>query len=136
MENRREMFDLMGAALVGAVPASAKVNDDVLSESSAKLTREPFGDHRVYFKGDTDEVSQFECGSLELKPGATPHPPHQHPEEEILIVAEGGGEIFLSGKTIPAPTGTIQYCKGNASHGILNTGDEPLLFYYAKWTKK
>ena len=136
MENRREMFALMGAALVGAVPANAKVNDDVLSESSAKLTREPFGDHRVYFKGDTDEVSQFECGSLELKPGATPHPPHQHPEEEILIVAEGGGEIFLSGKIIPAPTGTIQYCKGNASHGIVNTGDNPLLFYYAKWTKK
>ncbi len=136
MENRREMFTLMGVALAGAVPAGAKVNDDVLSEDSAKLTRQPFGDQRVYFKGDTEEVNLFECGSLELKPGATPHPPHQHPEEEILIVAEGGGEIFLNGKTIPAPTGTIQYCKGNAPHGILNTGDKPLLFYYAKWAKK
>ena len=136
MENRREMFALMGAALMGAGAAEAVVKDDVLEQGAAELARMPFGDHRVYFRGETDEVRLFECGSLELKPGMSPHPPHTHPEEEILIVAEGSGEIFLNGKTIAAPAGTIQYCKGNVSHGIENTGGEPLLFYYAKWAKK
>lgn len=28
--------------------------------------------------------------------------------------------------------GAIQYCKGNAPHGIENTGGEPLLFYCAE----
>ena len=136
MENRREMFALMGAALMGADAAEAVVKDDVLEQGAAELARMPFGDHRVYFRGETDEVRLFECGSLELKPGMSPHPPHTHPEEEILIVAEGSGEIFLNGKTIAAPAGTIQYCKGNVPHGIENTGGEPLLFYYAKWAKK
>ena len=136
MENRREMLALMGAALMGAGAAEAAVNDDALQAGQAKLTRQPFGDHRVYFRGDTEEVRLFECGSLELKPGMSPHPPHQHPEEEILIVAKGSGGIFLNGKTIAAPAGTIQYCKGNAPHGIENTGGEPLLFYYAKWAAK
>lgn len=136
MENRRQMFTLMGAALMGAGTAPAMVNDDVLEEKAAELMRHPFGDQRVYFRGETEAVRLFECGSLELKPGMSPHPPHQHPEEEILIVATGSGEIFLNGKTISAPAGTIQYCKGNAPHGIENTGDEPLLFYYAKWAQK
>lgn len=35
-----------------------------------------------------------------------------------------------------APAGAIQCCKGNAPHGIENTGGEPLLFYCAKWAAK
>lgn len=135
MENRRELFALMGAALVagGASPAAAKVKDAVLPSAKSELTRHPFGELRVYYKGETEQLQGFETGSLRLNAGASPHPPHQHPEEEILIVAEGSGEIFLGGKVTQCEAGSIMYCKANALHGIENTGELPLLFYYVKW---
>jgi hypothetical protein len=30
-------------------------------------------------------------------------------------------------------SGSMMYCAGNHTHGILNTGKVPLLFYYYKW---
>jgi len=73
------------------------------------------------------------AGSLLLNPGATPHPPHQHPEEEFLLVTEGAGEILVDGKIHKVGPGSMMYCEGNALHGIENTSSEPMLFYYYKW---
>jgi len=135
MENRREVFALMGAALMAAAasPAAAKVEDAVLPTAKSELTHHPFGDLRIYYTGETEQLQAFESGSLRLNPGASPHPPHQHPEEEILIVAEGSGEISLDGKVTQCDAGSIMFCKANVPHGIENTGKSPLLFYYVKW---
>jgi mannose-6-phosphate isomerase-like protein (cupin superfamily) len=73
------------------------------------------------------------AGSLLLKPGMTPHPPHQHPEEEFMVITEGSGEIVLDGKTYPVRPGAMMYCAANKTHGIVNTGKTPLLFYFYKW---
>ena len=135
MENRREVFALMGAALMAASasPAAAKVKDAVLPTEESELMHHPFGDLRVYYRGETEQLKAFESGSLRLNAGASPHPPHQHPEEEILIVAEGSGEIVLDGKVTQCSAGSIMFCKANVLHGIENTGKSPLLFYYVKW---
>jgi len=52
----------------------------------------------VYYNGPTDQLSGVSAGACVLDPGASPHPPHQHPEEEFLIVGEGTGEIVCDGK--------------------------------------
>jgi quercetin dioxygenase-like cupin family protein len=62
-----------------------------------------------------------------------PHPPHEHPEEEIMVVVEGTGEISVEGKTTRVEAGSTMYCAGGKLHGIVNTGKTPLLFYYFKW---
>ena len=71
-----------------------------------------------------------------LDPGASPHPPHQHPEEEFLIIAEGTGEIECDGKLTQVGPGAIMYCAGMVVHGITNTGPVPLTFYWSKWLAK
>jgi quercetin dioxygenase-like cupin family protein len=63
----------------------------------------------------------------------TPHPPHEHPEEEFMVVTEGTGEISLDGKVTLAGPGSIMYCGAGRLHGITNTGKTPLLFYFFKW---
>jgi quercetin dioxygenase-like cupin family protein len=136
MANRREMMAVMGAALAavaGAGPAEAAIADAVASPTAAKLQREPFGDLRVYFSGSTDQLSVLEAGSLELKPGMTPHPPHQHPEEEIMIITEGAGEISMNGKISKCAAGSMMFCAAEHMHGIVNTGKTTLTFYYFKW---
>ena len=73
------------------------------------------------------------AGSLRLKAGMTPHPPHTHPEEEFMVITEGTGEITIDGKLMKVGPGSMMYCAANKSHGIVNTGKTPLLFYFYKW---
>jgi mannose-6-phosphate isomerase-like protein (cupin superfamily) len=73
------------------------------------------------------------AGSLLLKAGQSPHPPHQHPEEEFMVVTEGTGEISIDGKITKVGPGAMMYCGANKLHGIVNTGKKPLLFYFYKW---
>jgi mannose-6-phosphate isomerase-like protein (cupin superfamily) len=110
-----------------------KLFDIVMDPAGAQVIQEPFGEHRIYFDGPTNEVSLMVAGSLRLNAGASPHPPHQHPEEEFLLVTEGTGEILVDGKKTQVGPGSMMYCDGNKLHGIWNTGSEPMLFYYYKW---
>ena len=43
----------------------------------------------THYNGPTDELSGLALGMCVLDPGSSPHPPHQHPEEEFMIVASG-----------------------------------------------
>jgi mannose-6-phosphate isomerase-like protein (cupin superfamily) len=113
--------------------AAPKLPDGIFSSAQAKLTKEPFGDHRVYFDGPTDQLRAMTAGSLLLKAGMTPHPPHEHPEEEFMVITEGSGEISLAGKISRVGPGSMMYCAAGKLHGIVNTGKTPLLFYYYKW---
>jgi mannose-6-phosphate isomerase-like protein (cupin superfamily) len=90
----------------------------------------------VHYNGPTDQLSGMCTGMAVLDPGATPHPPHRHPEEEFMIVAAGTGEIECDGKTTQVAPGSIMYCAGNVLHGIVNTGKVPLTFYWSKWLAK
>jgi mannose-6-phosphate isomerase-like protein (cupin superfamily) len=123
---------LMGA--LAALPmGAARLPNDTLDAGAAKVTKEPFGDLRIYFDGPTEQLKQMTAGSLRLNPGATPHPPHQHPEEEFMVITEGSGEIVVDGKKKKVGPGSMMYCAANKSHGIVNTGKTPLLFYFYKW---
>ena len=137
MSDRRDLFKLAGfgalAALAGPASAAPKLPDGTLDASKAKLTKEPFGDLRIYHDGPTDQLKSMTAGSLLLKAGMTPHAPHTHPEEEFMLVTEGSGEITVDGKVTKVSAGTMMYCGANKPHGIVNTGKTPLMFYFYKW---
>ena len=130
MPNRRQLFQF------AALPASAaKLPDGTRSAQDAKLTKEPFGDLMIYYDGPTDQLKSMTAGSLRLNAGATPHAPHQHPEEEFMVITEGSGEISVQGKITKVGPGSMMYCAANHLHGIVNSGKTPLLFYFYKWMK-
>jgi mannose-6-phosphate isomerase-like protein (cupin superfamily) len=110
-----------------------KLPNVTMQESQAKLSKETFGDLRIYFEGATDQVRSMTAGSLKLKAGMSPHPPHTHPEEEFMVITEGTGELFCDGKTVTIGPGSMMYCAAGKLHGIVNTGKIPLLFYFYKW---
>jgi mannose-6-phosphate isomerase-like protein (cupin superfamily) len=112
---------------------TGKLPNGTLDESKAKLTKENFGDLRIYYDGPTDQLKSMTAGSLRLKAGMSPHPPHQHPEEEFMVITEGTGEIVVEGKTTKVGPGSMMYSAANKLHGIVNTGKTPLLFYFYKW---
>lgn len=133
MAQRRDLFKLLPFPLLAQAAPGPKLPDTTLAAATVKTTREPFGDLRIYFEGRTDQLRSMTAGSLLLKPGMSPHPPHEHPEEEFMVVTEGSGEINIDGKITKAAAGAMMYCAAGKSHGIVNTGKTPLLFYFYKW---
>ena len=123
--------------VVIVVPTAPKLPDGVVDLDSIG-TADPVGGCRVFthYNGPTDQLSGLCAGMCVVDPGASPHPAHQHPEEEFMIVASGTGEIECGGETIQVGPGAMMYCAGNTLHGITNTGKVPLTFYWSKWTAK
>src|SRR5215467_920159 len=133
MPNRRDVIKYAAGLPVFALFANGGLANSVVDEKQAKLTKETFGDLRIYFEGPTAQIKSMTAGSLRLKAGMSPHPPHEHPEEEFMVVTEGTGEISVEGKITKVGPGTMMYCAAGKVHGIVNTGKTPLLFYFYKW---
>jgi mannose-6-phosphate isomerase-like protein (cupin superfamily) len=90
----------------------------------------------IYLGGDTPASTKFVTGRLVLDAGKTPHPPHTHAEEEVMVIEQGHGEIEVDGKITKVGPGSVMYTEPNVSHGIVNTGDTPIVFYFIKWAGK
>jgi quercetin dioxygenase-like cupin family protein len=112
---------------------AAKLPDRVFSPRELEVKKEAFGELRMFFEGPTDQLKYMAAGSLRLKRGAEPHPPHKHDEEEFLLITEGSGEISIDGKITKVGEGSLMYCAANKLHGIRNTGRETMEFYFFKW---
>jgi quercetin dioxygenase-like cupin family protein len=90
----------------------------------------------VQFNGPTEQLAALASGFVTLEPGAQPHPPHRHPEEEIMIVGEGAGEFFLDGVTTQVKMADTIFAEANVLHGVRNTGDTRMTFYFIKMMGK
>ena len=93
----------------------------------------PVGQLGIYLSGDTAASSKFVTGRLVLDPGKSPHPPHTHLEEEVMIIESGTGDLLCDGKTTKVGPGSTMYTAPNVPHGIVNTGSTPIVFYFMKW---
>ena len=118
---------------VRAATATPKLRDGVTTLREVPADAQPGCRVFVHYNGPTDQLSGMCTGMAVLDPGASPHPPHRHPEEEFLIIADGTGEIECGGQTTQVGPGAIMYCAGDVLHGITNTGPVPLTFYWSKW---
>ena len=120
-------------AEVTVVTTGPKLPEGVLAHDGVPQESQPGWRVFVHYNGPTDQLTGVCTGMCVLDPGAAPHPPHRHPEEEFLIIADGTGEIECDGKVTQVGPGAIMYCAGNTLHGVLNTGLVPMTFYWSKW---
>ena len=126
-----------GGYAIGRAQGAAPLKSAVVTAGQAVVADSgAWGEFRKQFGGPTSATADVLSGYLDLKPGAEPHPPHQHADEEFLYIVEGSGEWYLNGKTSPAKTGDVLYTAPNDMHGIKNTGSKTLRFFVAKWRTK
>src|SRR5215831_14590974 len=130
------MTDQPHDSAVAVTTAAPKLPDGVLDLSTINGEFNDGCRVFVHYNGPTDQLTGMCTGMAVLDPGASPHPPHRHPEEEFLIVADGSGEIECDGKVTQVGPGAMMYCAGNTLHGITNTGTAPMTFYWSKWLAK
>jgi mannose-6-phosphate isomerase-like protein (cupin superfamily) len=124
------------------VPAAEKplLESKTVTEAELDLSNQPFvfdgvprGLMARYFNGRTAGTRSFVVGQFRLDPGSEPHPVHAHADDELLIVTAGEGEVDCAGRTTRVAAGSVMYSAPNVPHGIRNTGQTPLTFYFVKW---
>jgi mannose-6-phosphate isomerase-like protein (cupin superfamily) len=120
----------------GRRATSGTINLDQVEMRSFTDKGEAVGKNGVYLAGDTPASTKFVTGRFVLEAGKSPHAPHTHAEEEVMIIESGHGEILCDGKTTKIGPGSVMYTTPNVSHGITNTGTEPIVFYYVKWESR
>ena len=86
------------------------------------------------FKGTTADLAELSCHASVLLTGRSPHPPHMHPEEELLLLLAGEVELELpeAGSTPLRPGELVFYPTGFA-HTLRTTGAEPATYLMLKW---
>jgi gentisate 1,2-dioxygenase len=91
--------------------------------------------HRTSLRRTQRSTSGLAAVAL-INPGMQIHPPHQHVEEEYLMVTEGTGVWSLHGEERAAKAGDMLYASPWDWHGITNTGTEPMTFVVWKFNGK
>ena len=90
------------------------------------------GTVRNVFDSPTLTLDGYSCHITTLNPGKEPHPPHQHPEEELLVIKEGTLEVMQNGVTNQVSAGGMVFCSSNELHGWRNTSSAPATYYVIK----
>jgi len=95
-----------------------------------------WGEMRFYFTGETSATKDVLVAAAVVEPGKAVHRAHRHPHEEYLILVQGSGTWSLDGKESPAEKGDVLYVEPWVYHGLVNTGDEPLVFAVVRYNGK
>jgi quercetin dioxygenase-like cupin family protein len=133
----------IGAAVVmaaaAAVATQSASKDGLLMKSAlftwASVPETPTeqGARRTVFAAPTATLDELEYHTTTLKPGGSPHPPHTHKNEELIIVKEGAVEAYVNGEWKPAPTGSLIFFASMVPHTVRNTGTVPATYHVVNW---
>jgi quercetin dioxygenase-like cupin family protein len=135
---RRDLFIAL-VAIAGTAGAFALANQTPVMGSAvfnwndiqAKPTE--VGSVRSFFKARTATLDELEIHVTTLEPGKTSHPPHQHPNEELIIIKQGTVETLSNGEWKRAGPGSVIFNASNQLHGLRNVGSDEAVYHVINW---
>ena len=141
MPTRRDLLvAVVAASLTLAVVAAGRVaaatdvmGSTVFDWNNLPATPNKTGAVRRVVQRPTATLDELEIHITTLNPGETPHAPHQHPDEELLIVKEGTVESLNNGELKRLGPGSIIFQGANQLHAIKNVGTVPATYHVIKW---
>ena len=122
-----------GAITFAQTSARPMMRSSVFNWSAFKVEPTKAGERRSVFDVSTATFKQFESHITTLNPGESPHPPHKHLEEEMMVIKEGTVEAVLNGQTNHVEAGGIIFCGSNEMHGLRNIGTNRATYFVFKW---
>jgi quercetin dioxygenase-like cupin family protein len=123
------------ASSLATLAAQKRVQKSTVYEWSTTDTKpNDWGAVRQVMRTPTPTLDELEIHISTLAPGKSPHAPHQHEHEELLIVKEGTLETFQSGATRRVGPGGIIFQASNELHNVTNVGTSPATYFVIGWT--
>ncbi len=138
MITRRDLFvALIAIACTAGAFAIANqapvMGSTVFDWNAIPVTPTEVGTVRSFFKARTATLDELEMHVTTLKPGMTSHPPHQHPNEELIIVKQGTVETLSNGEWKKAGPGSVIFNASNQLHGLRNVGTGEAVYHVINW---
>jgi quercetin dioxygenase-like cupin family protein len=84
---------------------------------------------RPVLDGRTHTGFPVEVHITELAAGQSPHPPHRHVHEEIMMLQTGMLDATVNGVTKRMTAGSVFYVNSNDEHGIHNPGPDRAQYF-------
>ena len=127
----------MPAALTSvaiAEPTQSVMGPTVFKWEDMKPVKNATGEVRSLCKSPTATVDQLEMHVTTLNPGQSPHPPHRHVNEELIILREGECETLSNGNWVKISPGSVVFNASNSLHGFRNNGAVPAIYHVVNWS--
>ena len=131
MITRRNLMVALAAA--GAPPQTAVLQSAAFDWNAIPAKETKVGSVRSFIKAPTATLAQLELHVTTLNPGQEPHPPHRHPNEEMVIVKEGTVEALVNGDWKRLGPGSVIFNASNQLHGLRNPGSVPATYHVINW---
>ncbi|ACU61722.1 cupin domain-containing protein [Chitinophaga pinensis] len=138
---KREITYVCITVLIMCIPMAIIAHNDQRTPLSSaiydwnkiKVEATKTGEKRQFLQAPTPTLDELELHVTTLNPGEAPHPPHQHPDEELIIVKEGIVESTVNKTTKRVGPGSVIFQASNQLHGIRNVGATQAVYYVIKW---
>lgn len=122
------------AAIAQQAPAAMHSSSFDWQTMTAKETA--YGAVRSVVRSPTATLAELEMHVTTLNAGQTSHAPHQHANEELIILKEGTLETLSLGEWKRIGPGSIIFNASNDLHGVRNVGTGPAVYHVVNWKQK
>ncbi|WP_213805046.1 cupin domain-containing protein [Granulicella sp. dw_53] len=121
------------AAVAGVGAASPLIGESVYDWNKLTVVKTPVGESRAVVKGPTATLDELEMHVTTLNPGLASHPPHKHPNEELVLLDTGTVEALVNGEWKRLGPGSIIFNASNVTHALRNVGNTPAQYHVINW---
>jgi XRE family transcriptional regulator, regulator of sulfur utilization len=128
------LVSVAAASSIVTLVAQKQVQKSTVYDWSTDTKPNDWGAVRQVMRTPTPTLDELEIHISTLNPGKSPHAPHQHQHEELLIIKDGTLETFQSGATRRVGPGGIIFQASNELHNVTNVGQSPATYYVIGWT--
>jgi len=119
--------------IVGAIAQTPVMHSTVFDWNNIAVKQTDIGSVRQFFKNSTITLDELECHVTTLNPGQQSHPPHKHPNEELIIIREGNVETLSNGEWKKLGPGSVIFNASNELHALKNVGTTPAIYHVINW---
>jgi XRE family transcriptional regulator, regulator of sulfur utilization len=138
MITRRDIFvaliAIAGTAGVFAIAEQGPVMGSAVFDWNAiPVKATDVGSVRSFFNTRTATLEGLEVHVTTLDPGKSPHPPHRHPNEEMIIIRQGTLEALVNGVWKRVGPGSVIFNASNQLHGLRNVGTDQAIYHVINW---
>jgi len=116
--------------------APAMLSSTVWDWNALTANKTDVGLSRPVVRAPTPTLAEIAMHITTLNAGVTSHAPHQHPNEELIIVREGTVEALVLGEWKRLGPGSIIFQATNTLHTLRNVGTGPATYHVVNWKTK